>query len=279
MAVVSFWNNNAKETGQTLSAVAVATAMAIEHNYKILLMSTGYNDNVIEHCFWEKEKNNAVTSMFGGVQPSLNSGVEGLIKIIQSNKTSQNIVSNYTKVVFKNRLDVLPAQKTREKEVYDRNSKFYTELVKVASKDYNLVFIDVNKRMNIEDQKSILRESDLVVMTIKQGLDDLNNIIELKKQGELFAKNNILLLAGKYDKYSKYNTKNMTRFLREHNEISAISYNTLYYEATMEGKVADFFLRYRSVEDATDRNMMFMKEANRACENILNKLRELQMRT
>ncbi|MFR7666545.1 MAG: hypothetical protein ACLU2J_04535 [Clostridia bacterium] len=36
MAVVSFWGNNTKETGQTLSVVALGTEMAIDHNNKIL---------------------------------------------------------------------------------------------------------------------------------------------------------------------------------------------------------------------------------------------------
>ena len=48
MAVVSFWNDfNEKETGQTLAYVAVATNMAIEHNYKILLISTGFGEKTV----------------------------------------------------------------------------------------------------------------------------------------------------------------------------------------------------------------------------------------
>lgn len=276
MAVISFWNNNAKETGQTLSTVAVATNMAIEHNNRILLMSTGFNDKTIENCFWDNSKNKSIMPMMGGA--GLNSRIEGLVRILQSNKTSSNIVSNYAKVVFKNRLDILPSPTTTEIEVYNNTTKFYDELAKVADKDYDYVFIDVDSRMNIEHQKEILKVSDVIVVTMKQSLDDLNNIIQLKKESKLFSKNNILLLVGKYDKFSKYNIKNMTRFLREHNEISAIPYNTLYNEAAMEGKVADFFLRYRSVEDVTDRNMVFTKQTRETCENILNKLQELQMR-
>ena len=45
-------------------------------------------------------------------QSTFNSGVEGLVKIIQSNRTSANIVSDYARVVFKDILDILPAPKT-----------------------------------------------------------------------------------------------------------------------------------------------------------------------
>lgn len=40
MAIITFWSNTKKETGQSMSIAAVATSMAIEHNYKILLVST-----------------------------------------------------------------------------------------------------------------------------------------------------------------------------------------------------------------------------------------------
>ena len=39
MSVVTFWNDDREQSGKTLSAVAVATMMAIERNFKILLLS------------------------------------------------------------------------------------------------------------------------------------------------------------------------------------------------------------------------------------------------
>ena len=56
MAIVTFCSNEIKETGQTLSLSAVATYMAIEHNYKILVISTDFNDLSLENCFWEYDK-------------------------------------------------------------------------------------------------------------------------------------------------------------------------------------------------------------------------------
>ena len=41
MAVITFHSNETKETGQTLSVAAIAAHMAIEHNYKILIIATG----------------------------------------------------------------------------------------------------------------------------------------------------------------------------------------------------------------------------------------------
>ena len=44
MSIVTFWSNGKEETGKTLAIAAIATYMAIEHNYKILVISTGYKD-------------------------------------------------------------------------------------------------------------------------------------------------------------------------------------------------------------------------------------------
>ena len=45
MSVVTFWNAMEKECGQTLSAIAIATYMAMEHNYRILLIDACFHDN------------------------------------------------------------------------------------------------------------------------------------------------------------------------------------------------------------------------------------------
>ena len=37
MPIITFWSNSKKQTGQTMSLTAIATSMAIEHNYKILI--------------------------------------------------------------------------------------------------------------------------------------------------------------------------------------------------------------------------------------------------
>ena len=278
MAIVSFWSNSKRETGQTLSSVAIATSMSINHNYKVLEIATGFMDKTIENCFWQPNRENALNLIPGMRQSTFNSGVEGLVKIIQSNRTSANIVSDYARVVFRDRLDVLPAPRTDNIEDYNRTTEFYAQLARIASRDYDLVFIDIDKRMPEKSKQDILMQSDAIVLTLKQGLDSMRDIVELRKSDENFQKNNVILLAGKYDKFSRYNVTNMSRELREKRKMLAVPYNTLFFEAASEGTVADFFIKYRGITDQTDRNFVFMQETKRACDEILFKLQELQMR-
>ena len=52
MSVITFWNNGKEQTGKTLSIAAITTQMSIEHNYKILVISTGHKDTTLDRCFW-----------------------------------------------------------------------------------------------------------------------------------------------------------------------------------------------------------------------------------
>ena len=54
-------------------------------------------------------------------------------------------------------------------------------------------------------------------------------------------------------------------------------YNTLYFEATNEAGVPDFFLKLKKVSDVDDRNVLFIDEVKRATESIIYKLQELQI--
>ena len=48
MAIISFYSGDKKETGQTLSMAAVATHMAVEHNYRILMVDATFDDDTLE---------------------------------------------------------------------------------------------------------------------------------------------------------------------------------------------------------------------------------------
>ena len=56
MSIVTFWSDGKEQTGKTLSIAAIATHMAIEHNYRILVISTGYRDDTLNRCFSEEKK-------------------------------------------------------------------------------------------------------------------------------------------------------------------------------------------------------------------------------
>lgn len=279
MAIIAFWSNEERETAQTMSMVALSTHMAIEHNYKILNVSTSFNDETLENSYWDLAKMEQLVKTISNNsnQVGLESGIEGLIKIINSNKTSANIVSNYTKIVFKDRLDVLCAPKTKDYEDYKELTSLYSSVLQVADRSYDLVFVDVSRKMPENQRKEILELSDIIIVNMTQNLKTIDNFMKLREENDFFKKNNILLNLGRYDKFSKYNVKNVTRYMREKKEIHAIPYNTLFFESCSEGKAAEFFLRLRRIEPE-DRNAVFVEETARLAKDLIYKMQELQLK-
>ena len=108
MSIITFWNDGREQSGKTLTAVAVATRLSIERNSKVLLISTSFADPTIKECFWgeEQSKNAAFFNMKSNV--AVENGIEGLLKLVASNKLTPSIITDYTKVIFKERLEVIP---------------------------------------------------------------------------------------------------------------------------------------------------------------------------
>lgn len=278
MAIVTFWSNGKEETAKTLSVAAIATNMAIEHNYKILLLSTNYNDDTLEDCFFEKKKPKKSLLQLAppGLVVEFDNGIEGLSKAIKSNKATPELISNYTKIVFKDRLDVLLSIKSGSYDEYVRLRDIYPDILQAANQYYDLIFVDINKGLDSEFIRGILKTSDLVITNLTQRIKIIDDFMRIREKEKFFLKKNNMILIGRYDRFSKYTAKNIARYMNIKEEINVIPYSTLFFEACNEGKVADFFLRYRTI-DPTDRNATFIKEVNKVTENIDFKLQELKM--
>ena len=277
MSIITFASNEKKETGQTLSLAAVASYMAIEHNCKILIVSTNFDDLSLENCFWEYE-NLRQESGLSRAGVGIESGIEGLIKVINSNKTTKEIVKNYSKTILRGRLDLLPSPDTKSYNDYIEIASNYPTILQMADQYYDLIFVDLSKFIPNQIEQTILKMSDIVVLSIKQCLKTIKDFIKLREEDNFYKKQNVMIAIGRYDRFSKYNNKNITRYMKEKKELSVIPYNTLFFEACSDGTIIDFLLKIRNLTDETDRNTSFVKELKEIDINIMMRLKELQMR-
>lgn len=281
MSIVTFYNSNIEQTGKTMSIAAIATFMAIEHNYRILIISTINKDDTLKSCFWEEKKKRRNLGIFGpNTNLEVQNGVEGLTRIIRSNKITPDIITNYTKVVFKDRLEVLLGNEQTENNSPELQSieQMYPEIIKMSNQYYDLVFVDLDENVDKETKKLILDISDVTVVNLSQRLRSINKFAEKKMNIKSLQDRKRLILVGRYDRYSKYNSKNITRYLGEKSQILTVPYNTLFMEAGDEAGVPDLFLKFRKITDSDDINGFFMSEIKRAAENIIYRLQDLQMK-
>ena len=277
MSVVTFWSNGKEQTGKTLSIAAIATHMAIEHNYKILVIATGYKDTTIDRCFWKERKAKKSLGIFGpNTSVEIEEGISGLARIMKSNKLSPEIITNYTKIIFKDRLEILPCYQGIELE-YQSIKETYPDIINLANQYYDLVLVDLDTGVEENVANSILANSNLVVANISQRLSSINKFMEIRENKTILKSKKTLILIGRYDKYSKYSIKNISRYMKEKNNVSTIPYNTLFFEACEEAGVPDLFLRLRKVS-YDDRNTFFLEEVKRVSENIIYGLQDLSMK-
>lgn len=286
MSIVTFWNEDKEQTGKTLSAVAVATKMSIERNFKILLLTTGYKENTVKNGFWidniQKRLGNLATSENN---IAVENGIEGLSKLVSSNKVQPSVITDYTKVIFKGRLEILNSYTgdgtiTEEENLYNykKVTECYPELIRLANQYYDIVIVDLDNRIERNIRETILELSNVNVLVLSQRLASLNNYKELKVSNKYVMGPKCIPIIGKYNRESKYNKKNIMRFLEEKRELNVVPFSTLYFESAEETGIPDFFLKMRDIKDKGDENYFFMTEVLCLANNIITRLKELQMR-
>lgn len=275
MAIISFWSNGNGETAKTASIAAITTYLAIQHNYKILILDTKYNDYSYQDCYWQEDKTIKLINNSNG-KTNIASGISGLSKAILSNKTSPEIITNYTRIVFKDRLELLTDTEL-DKEEYEIHKKVFKDIAKIANRYYDLVFVDIDSGLDEITKNALLEISDIVVANLSQKLRQINEFMQIKEMNMIFNDKVVIPLLGRYDKNSKYSAKNVARYMKEKNGVCAIPYNTLFFEACNEGKVADYFIKFRRI-NPKDKNALFINSVKESAERIIYTLQELQMK-
>lgn len=276
MPITTFWSNNRETIGQTVAAACMATEMTIEHNYKVLLVSADFNNNTMLDCFGAQESNKEILKgLIRKPQINLDSGINGLLKMANSNRVTPEIIHDYTKIVFSNRLEVLYSPNNiNEKDQNDTMEKI-KNIIMNAARYYDQVIVDLKKELKISEQLEILQMSDIIVLNIDQRLNKIEETFQIKEINNMYDK--ILWNICKYDKNSKYNSKNLLRTVLKKQTVCETPYNTLIYDACGEGKLAEVLLNFKTLREE-DENLMFVNRMKELQESVLLRYQERRAR-
>ncbi len=280
MPIVTFWSSTKRETAQTLSMLAIACHMAVENNTKILIIDTNFNDPTIQNAFFPEQDSSTrkTIKLLNKGKLDIGSGIEGLSKLLASGKTSGEVITDYSKVIYKGRLEAILSYTPEDEMDKQRVKQTYKDLVKIAGQQYDYVFVDVAKGFDDQTTNDILNLSQVIVYNLTQRQRDINEYVKLKMENPLFKSGKVLPLIGRYDRYSKYTKKNIARDVGEKKEIPAVSYNTLFFENANEGQIGNYFLKFRkSLISSNDRNAVFIDEVANAADRLVFKAQEVLM--
>ena len=275
MPIITFWSNNQKSIGQTVSTAIVATVTAIEHNYKVLLISADLNDKMLETCFGAQETNKEIVKgIVKNNQMGLDSGIQGLLKLVDTNRVTPELIHDYTRIIFKNRLEVLYSPNVIEGEREEKEALLKMKTIIInAARYYDYVFVDLKKGIKYSEQLEILGLSDVIVANSDQNADSIESLLKREEIQKMQRK--IVLNMCRNDKKSKYNAKNLARKLLKKRGICEIDYNTLVLDASQEGGIPELMLRFRTLRN-DDEISEFMAKVKNLIEEILIKYREMR---
>ena len=273
MPIITFMSYDGKETGNTSAAIAISTYMSIEHNMKVLLISTGFNEDTLRESFWEDSPRQQVAQ-----NTVITNGIEGLSRIITSGKIDPKTIRDYTNVILRDRFDVLFGYKG-DREQYRIIQNVYPQLISVANQYDDMVIVDLDKKLLGKTKEEIIRITDVVVATTSQKVKEIQKLNNFINESEFMNPNNTLITIGRYDDYLKCTAKNVTRnIFRRKKLINTMPYNGKYYEAMHEGTVIDLFLKLPRNINKKDHSYFFIQEVQRLAESINEKWQEVQMK-
>jgi len=273
MPILSFWSGDKKETAQTLSLIAIATSMSVDHNYKTLIVDACFCDDTMPRCFWKQEIGKELKEVLNRGKTDLVAGTEGLMSAVASNKTTPEIIKNYTKVIFKNRLDLLLGLKTTDYEEYKKTLELYPDVLSAANKFYDLVIVDLPKAIDVPTTLEILKMSDITMYTMSQNLKQIDKFVDNRTQVKELK--SVIPIIGNTNVFCKYNPKNVSRYVKD-KELAFILYNNAFLEAASEADVARFFLSTRISKNAKDRNSQFLTSVADASEKVIRRFEQLK---
>ena len=276
MPITTFWSNNKETIGQTVSAASMATEMAIEHNYRVLLISADFNNTTMLDCFGAQESNKEILKgLIRKPQINLDSGINGLLKMASSNRVTPEIIHDYTKIVYENRLEVLYSPTDINENDKKATMERMKNIIMNAARYYDQVIVDLRKGLETSEQLEILALSDVIVFNINQRRDRITEALQIKEMNGLYDR--VVWNICKYDKNSKCNTKNLLRTVLKRQTICETPYNTLIYDACGDGKIAEMLLNFRTLRDE-DENLTFINRIKELQEAVLLKYQERRSR-
>lgn len=257
MAIVSFWSSRKRETNQSTSAIASALQMGIDRNLKILLIDTNYADRTYDKCFNKQEADEFIKTLNKG-KLDISSGVEGLMLAVNSNKSSPEIIQNYTQPILTGRLDLLNTMNTKNKDQYIQGYVNYPDIVEMANNYYDVVIVDLPKGFGDKVTTKILAMSDIIVTTFDQDIELISDFERIWGNDPLFSpKQKVIPLLTKEDRFSAlYNNNNVARMIKMYPGMPSLLYNTQLMEAVQRGDGAKFFIDINM--STGSRNKMFL---------------------
>lgn len=248
--------------GCTSNIIAAATYIAINTKIRTMIGHTQYNRSNLETAYISEREDNSFVNF-------QDLGIDSLSRLAKANSLQIDDIYNYTKTVISGRLDLLPGSKKSDK-LNNMIEESITHIIDVANKAYDIVFIDVNSGFQNEISNKVLRDSDIIVVTLSQDIKLLEDYFKNNPLNEMLGGINkkILTVLGNYNYDSKYTSSYIKKIFNFKDDIYVIPKNVEFMDSLNEQGVVKFFYANNNVS-STDSNYLFINEVKKLALKIL----------
>lgn len=266
MPIVSFWSTEeSAQLSDTATAVAVASMIPTRTKYKTLITQTHYSDLSLEASFFNQEKKSRLDTA--------DTGIDALDRLLRSNKLTPENIPNYASPIIKGRLELLYGTFKNDPDSYSRILETMPIMIDYANQLYDIVLVDLNKGSRTSEVNPILQKSDLIVFHMSQNMQVLKKLFKDMETLKILQEKTVIPVLGRYDRYSKYNERNVARKFNYKKRIYTLPYNTQFFDACNDGAVAKFFIENSNADMGTDRNGFFISEVAALTDAIIEAIK------
>ena len=263
MPIVAFWSTeDSAQLCTTATVAAVAMMLTIRGKYRTLVTQTHYSDMSLENSFFNPDKKAKFDTS--------DTGIDALDRLLRSNKLAPENIPNYATPIMRNgMLELLYGTFKNDKDSYSRILETMPIIVDYANQFYDIVLVDLNKGVDSSEVNSILQNSDLIVFNMSQNKTILKKSMNSLKSLKVLQEKPVIPVLGRFDRYSTFNEKNISRTYNYKKKIYTIPYNTRFFDSCNEGIVDKFFIEFANADIGTDRNGFFISEVAQLTDAII----------
>lgn len=259
--VISCWSPYHGQCGTTLNSALLSSYLAVNSKHKILLTNTQYTKSNLETAFL-KDNNNNNYDVFNDI------GIDSVYRLAQSNKLTKDNISNYSKVLIKDKLDLLVGSKKSTDKLFNEILSEMDYILECMKESYNLIMFDVNSGLENSMTKAVLDESDVIIVNLNQNVKLLKDFFE--HYLELFKDKNLILVLSNYDDDLSLTKRYVKKLFSAKRHIYSIPYMTELKESHNNSNILKLISHNKlDLIDKDDKFFILMNELHVICEDIL----------
>jgi len=263
---IAFWSPNHGQTGTTSAAVAMACMAALLYNFKILLAHSHFERSTLESCFMKEKVHDHEDFL-----DFSDNGLDALKRLAKNGRLTSGMICNYTISLLANRrLDLLQGTKTSKPIDAQETLALLSQIFTIANRDYDLTMIDVPSGTHHKLTRTIIQQSDLVVVCLNQNKAILDAYFSSKSYASMLGEKTILYNIGMYNKNSRYTLKNLAKtYGMDH--VMCIPYDVGFMDACNNSRILDFIMRHLTM-NSKNKHKNLLQHLEKNCERMMKQL-------